>query len=308
MKKVLLFALLLFFHGCNINQLFLTDEIDTVTLVQQSRFLKHNRAYFSRKSLLPFSNGKPYLLLLHKKRHDLGLLLHRNNRYELYRFFSPSKHPIQFKSSRRRLVKTLSRYGYVPITNAEAKEKGYIVRSGSRRYKGVKTYLIDITDYTKLKARYEDAIQNYQSDMLSEVHDSLPKELIEPYFKQYSKQADTDDKRKELQRIAEKLHLAAHKEQPSSTSISETSLTSYYHYRYRASLKELENYLNTPESRTDLSPTQYASLQQRLKILQQEKLLQEGSLETLIAAYEKNHNPRFKQRIMQLLKAQNTTQ
>ena len=306
LKKTFLFALLLFVHGCSINQLFLTDEIDTITTVQQSHFVRHNRAYFSRENLLPRSGKKPFLLLTHKKRHDLGVLLHRGNTYLLYRFFSPSTPPIRFKANHRQLRKKLAQYGYIPLGNPE--NKGYIVHSGPRRYKGVKTYLIDITDYTKLKTRYQNAIRNYRSDMLSGIHDRLPKQLIEPYLRYYRQQADTEEKKKEIARIAEKLHISLDKKEVSPPLLLNSDQPSYHYYRYRASMYELGNYLNTPQSRAVLTPAQYTILQHRLGTLQQEKLLQEGSLETLIAAYEKNHDPRFKQRIMALLKAQNATQ
>ena len=306
MKKALLFTLLLFFHGCSINQLFLTDEIDTITTVQQSRFVRHNRAYFSRADLLPLSGKKPFLLLTHKKRHDLGVLLHRGNTYLLYRFFSPSTPPIRFKANHRQLRKKLARYGYIPLGNAE--HKGYVVHSGPRRYKGVKTYLIDITDYSKLKTRYQDAIRNYRSDMLSGIHDRLPKQLIEPYLRYYSQQADTEEKKKEIARIAEKLHISLDQKNAPPSLLPNSDQPSYHYYRYRASMYELGNYLNSPQSRAALTPAQYTILQHRLSTLQQEKLLHEGSLETLIAAYEENHDPRFKRRIMELLKAQNATQ
>ena len=306
MKKALLFVLLLLLHGCSINRLFLTDEIDRVTTVEQSRFVKHNRAYFSREHLSPFANKKPYLLLTHKKRHDLGVLLHRGNTYELYRFFSPSKAPIRFKTSRHRLFKKLAQYGYVPLKDPQA--KGYVIHSGPRRYKGVKTYLIDITDYAKLKTRYEDAIRNYQSDILSGIRDSLPKQLIEPYLRYYSQRADAEAKQKEIGRIAKKLHISLDEAPSLQVEYPDTDQTPYHYYRYRASMYELGNYLNSPQSRAELTPAQYTILQHRLGTLQQEKLLQEGSLETLIAAYEENHDPRFKRRIMELLKAQNATQ
>ncbi len=297
---------MLLFHGCSINQLFLTDEIDKVTTVRQSRFVKHNRAYFSRENLRLFANKKPYLLLIHQKRHDLGVLLHRGNTYELYRFFSPSKAPLRFKTSRYRLFGKLAQYGYIPLK--DPKEKGYVIHSGLRRYKGVKTYLIDITDYSKLKTRYEDAIRSYQSNILSDIHDNLPKQLIEPYLRYYSQRADTEEKKEEIQHIAKKLQIALDREQTASTVVPVTNQTPYHYYRYRASMYELGNYLNTPQSRIDLTPAQYTILQHRLETLQQEKLLQEGSLETLIATYETNHDPRFKRRIMELLKAQNATQ
>jgi len=307
LKKILLFGLLLLLHGCSINQLFLTDEIDTITTVRQGHFVKHNRAYFSREHLLPLSNKQPYLLLTHTKRHDLGLLLRSKEHYLLYHFFSPQKSPLRFQTSRRHLLRKLAQLGYMPLTNP--KERGYLVHSGPRRYKGVKTYLIDITDYTKLKRRYEDAIRNYNSAMLLGVHDQLPKQLIEPYLRYYSQRADSDKKKEEIGRIAKKLHISLEETPAVQVQYPENSdQTPYHYYRYRASMYELGNYLNSPQSRAELTPAQYTILQHRLGTLQQEKLLQEGSLETLLAAYEENHDPRFKRRIMELLKAQNATQ
>ena len=306
MKKAFLFSLLLLLHGCSLDQLFLTDEIGKVTIVQQSRLVKHNRAYFSRSDLLPLSGKKPYLLLIHKKRKELGVLLQRKGTYFLYRFFSPSEPPLKFKTDHRHLFKKLAQYGYVPL--ADPQEKGYIIHSGPRRYKGVKTYLIDIADYTKLKRRYEDAIRNYRSDMVSGIKETLPKQLIEPYLKYYSQKANTDKQRKEIALIASKLKVSLDENDSSSLPLSLSNQPPYHYYRYRASMYELGNYLNSSQSRATLTPAQYTMLQHRLETLQQEKLLREGSLETLISAYEENHDPRFKRRIMELLKAQNATQ
>jgi hypothetical protein len=300
-KHVFLLIVLLAIHGCSLNQLFLTDEIDKITIVKHTSWIKHNRTYFTRANLKVLRNGTPYLLFLNQQKQDLGVLLHRGNTYIFYHFFAPSKKPFLLHGSRKHVFSFLYRHGYHILETPES--AGYAVRTGPRRYKGVKTYLIDITDYSKLKKRYEKAIRTYHSKMISDIRESLPKRMIEPYLRYYWQRAKSETQKKALKRIAKKLHIVFEQPDiPVPVSISEQ--TPYHYYRYRASMYELGNYLQSVESRAALTPAQYTLLQHRLQTLQKEKLLEEGSLETLIAAYEKNHDPRFKQRILELLKNQ----
>ncbi len=297
-KHIILLIGLFIMQGCSINQLFLTDEIDKVTIVRHTPYLKHNRAYFTRDTLKLLGHKKPYQLFLNPKTHDLGVLLHRGENYTLYHFFSPPK-TSRFHGTLKKVRAMLKKQGYKALENAT--QGGYVVHTGPRRYKGVKTYLIDITDYSRLKKEYEKVIRTYNTQSLSSLKDTLPKSMIEPYLRYYWQRAEDETQKKALRRIEEKLHIVLEQsETPVQIPLSEQ--TPYHYYRYRASMYELGNYLNSTESRAALTPAQYTILQHRLQILQQEKLLEEGSLETLIAAYEKNHDPRFKQRILELLK------
>jgi hypothetical protein len=51
-----------------------------------------------------------------------------------------------------------------------------------------------------------------------------------------------------------------------------------------------------------LTDAQYRTLKRREAFLKDENTLRNGSLEKLIVAYKHNRNPRFKRRIMQLMK------
>jgi len=303
-KHAIVLIALLVIHGCSLNQLFLTDEIDKITIVRHTPLIKHNRAYFTRANLKILHNKNPYLLFQHQHKQDLGVLLHRGDTYLLYHFFTPSKKPLLLHGSKKHVISLLKQRGYHMLETPES--AGYTVRTGPRRYKGIKTYLIDITDYTALKKRYEKAIRTYNSTILSNVREPLPKTMIEPYLRYYWQRAESETQKQALKEIAQKLHIVL---EHTGTPVPVASLseqTPYHYYRYRASMYELGNYLHSTESRASLTPAQYTLLQHRLQTLQKEKLLEEGSLETLIAAYEKNHDPRFKQRILKLLKEERT--
>ncbi|WP_295421055.1 hypothetical protein [Sulfurovum sp.] len=77
---------------------------------------------------------------------------------------------------------------------------------------------------------------------------------------------------------------------------------SYYYYLRYASYDELHSYLSSGDARNDLTYNQYNTLQKRRTTLREEKLLRDGSLEELIEAYKKNKDPRYKARILMLMK------
>jgi len=73
----------------------------------------------------------------------------------------------------------------------------------------------------------------------------------------------------------------------------------YQYYLKSASLRELRKYITTKNS---LSHVQQSKLKKRKKELEEQKLLENGSLEDIIAAYKTNKNPKYKNRIMTLMK------
>ena len=77
----------------------------------------------------------------------------------------------------------------------------------------------------------------------------------------------------------------------------------YSYYLNHASLSELSAYISNKATKNSLSYTQYNMLSRRKVLLQEERLFKHGSLEELIAAYKVNKNPKYKQRIMSLMKA-----
>ena len=329
LRYLMLSALLFLLNGCALNRLFLFNEIDKVNVVKYTPHVKHYRAYFTRADLKPVIGKRKYLFLYNEKKHDLALLLKRNSYYYLYSFTYPDKPAPRLKSrgriSRRYLLHYFARMGY-HIANLT--RLGFSAKVGLRRYKSVKTLMIAVKDYRKLKALYESAIRHYDAGKVRYIRTPLPKKFISPYLTYYYKRATTEDQKKALWQIAGKLHITlpgatplteeesatAEESSTAATDPEEANLESiddtdtiatskpYLYYLHHASLYELSNYLDDPKNRRTLSYAQYHTLKRRLIELQEEQLLQDGSLETLISAYKKNRKPRFKERIMELLK------
>jgi len=343
LRHLVLLALLFILNGCALNRLFLSDEIDKVNVVKYTTYVKHHRAYFTRTNLQPVIDHRKYLFLYSPQKQDLALLLHRNGHYLLYSFTKPQSRVLKLKRkgnvSRRSLLRSFAKAGY-HIANLT--RLGFDAKVGLRRYKGVKTLMIEVKDYRKLKKRYESAIKHYQADKVLRIRTPLPKKFVNSYLIYYYKRAKTPAQKQALHRIAKKLHIvlpgsrhrthkvpAAHTKAPDkSTALPNTTPKAkpavsddteeetetigylepqpttkpYPYYLHQASLYELSNYLDDPQSRRDLSYGRYRILKRRLAKLKEEQLLQEGSLESLIAAYKKNKNPQFKQRILELLK------
>ena len=339
LRHLVLLILLFWLNGCAINRLFLSDEIDKVNVVKYTPYVKQHRAYFTRTNLKPIIKHRKYLFLYNPKKQDLALLLHRDRHYLLYSFSKPESRVLKFKSkgkvSPRNLFKSFKKAGY---RIANLTKLGFDAKVGLRRYKGVKTLMIEVKDYRKLKKRYESAIRHYQSEKVTHIRTPLPKKFINSYLIYYYKRTKTPLQKQALQNIAKKLHInlpnkkrsvrkksttpkplphsnaviAKHSPEIETDNPNDTETISYIeparktkpypYYLYQASLYELSNYLDDPQSRRDLSYGRYRTLKHRLAKLKEEQLLQEGSLETLIAAYKKNKNPKFKQRILELLK------
>ncbi len=312
--RLLLSLLLLFFlEGCALNRLFLLDEINTVNVVKYNTHLKHYRAYFARSDLRPVAHKRKYIFFYNPKKSDLSLLLNHQGRYVLYSFTNPHQEVRLFKQrvrvSSRTLFRILAKRGY---RIANLTQLGFDVKVGRRLYKGVKTLMFEVKDYRNLKKQYRLAIKTHQPSKVAHLHTPLPQKFIRPYFEYYRKRAKTPKAREALYRIGKQLHLAvpggSTQKHPTSTESQTTegtptpSVDRYSYYLQEASLYELSNYLDTPKSRQEMGATRYRALQQRLARLKEEKLLKESSLESLIEAYKQNHNPRFKARILELMK------
>lgn len=332
-------------NGCAVNQIFLSDELNKVNVVKYTPYVKHYRAYFTRTHLHPVIKRRKYLFFYNPKKQDLSLLLHCDKTYLLYSFTKPETPALKLKNngkvSEKSLLDTIRKSGY---RIANLTRLGFDAKVGLRRYKGVKTIMIEVKNYSKLKRLYETAIKHYQSKNVLNIHTQLPRKFIHSYFFYYYKRAKTAAQKRELQRIAKKLHITIpisrrniHRKAPTvrrhlsntitkpaktpkaevfeheesmEASVQETenyldpvaTKKPYLYYLQYASLYELSNYLDDPKSHQDLSISQHHMLKHRLTNLKEEQLIQEGSLEALIAAYKKDKNPKFKQRILQLLK------
>ncbi len=292
----MLFLFFLLLNGCAVNNLNVTDdEVDKVTVVKYTPYMKHYRAYFTRTNLKVIKDDKKYLYLYNAKEHALGILLHRENQYILYNLSNPEQQALILNASPKtkytHVFKHFKRKGFNTITSLAA--VGYTVSVLPRRYKGVKTLLIEVQKYSHLQDLYRQAIQAYNADKIQNITTILPKPLIYDYYTRYEKLATTQAQIEQLQIIAKKLNLkttALQKQVP------------YDYYMYEASLEELSTYLSQRTTRNSLSSQQYKMLKRRKKVLQEEKLFNEGSLEDLIAAYKINKKSEYKERIMTLMK------
>ena len=330
MSKIILFLLLILLNGCSFNSFFLKGEIDKVTVVKYTAYMKHHRAYFSRDQLKAIKNAKKYLYLHNEKNNDLIVLLHRNNYYILYNLSQPKRKAFSLKAnSDTSALKKFKRMGYKTLSSPAS--KGFIVSVSHRRYKGVKTLLIEVKEYTDLQKLYENSIKTYDASKIKNIKTRLPKSLIIDYYMHYKKQATTHTQLTQLQIIAKKLQIKGPslpsqninttkkevKEDPdekeyawyefaeneeNKISSQEPSTKPYSYYLEDASINELSAYISKNTTKNALSYSQYNALKQRKVALQEEKLLSEGSLEELITAYKVNKSPKYKERIILLMK------
>lgn len=297
MRTVVLFLFFLLLSGCSLNRLYVPGEINKVTVVEYAPYMKHYRAYFTRTELKPIKEDQRYLYFYHEKEKSVGLLLHRPNQYILYNLTKPDQPALALhadpKTNYTHLLKSFKRKGFTPVDSLYS--VGVIVSVAPRRYKGVKTLLVDIQDYSRLQDLYKQAIRTYNANGVKNIQTKLPKQLIYEYYRRYEKRARTRRQLAQLQIIAQKLQIKTQEE-------------IYTYYLYDADLDTLSAYLSQKETRGSLSTRQYRHLKRRKTRLQEEKLFNEGSLEDLITAYKKNKDPKYKERILVLIKEKQENQ
>ena len=321
MRNIVLAFMLFFLSGCSLNHLLLSEEVDTVNVVKYQKYFKHHRAYFKRDNLQFVARHSKYLFLYRTKKKELGILLRRHNTYTLYNFINPEKANITLKSKKalsyKKLLKHFSLAGYKP---ANLSHLGYSSKIALRRYKGVKTLMVEIKDYSTLKQKYEKAIRSYQSKDILSIKTYLPKKFIYPYFKKYQNQTQSPEKLKQLQRIATKLHFRdktliiekdleeevneeIDKDEDENIYVpNHDNAKEYDYYLHRAPVNELKGYLAKTNTRFSLTHNEYQALQTHYNKIKAKTVLKDGSLEELIAAYKVNKDPKYKKRIMILMK------
>ncbi len=205
MRTVVFFLLFLLLNGCSLNNLFVAGEINKVTVVQYEPYMKHHRAYFTRTELQTIKDDQKYLYLYNEKENDLGILFHRKNQYILYSLSNPEKQSLAVnvspKTTYRHILKSFKRKGFNLITSVDT--VGYIVSVAPRRYKGVKTFLVESQDYSHLQDLYKQAIKSYNADKIKNIKTKLPKQLVYEYYQRYEKRAKTQVQRSQLQIIAQ---------------------------------------------------------------------------------------------------------
>jgi len=359
MRKILLLLFFLLLHGCSLNNLFIGGKIDKVTVVKYTPYMKHHRAYFSRAQLKTIKGNKKYLYLYNAKTNDIAILLHRKHQYVLYNMSKPKQQPYAINATAKtkywQVLKGFKRKGFKIIKSLAS--VGYTASVSRKRYKGVKTLLVETQEYSRLQTLYKKAIKTYNASKIKNIKTRLPKSLISSYYAQYKKRAKTRAQLLQLSTIAKKLKLQApkvpgkpvkkqkttpskqkiqiiHKKKPILQVEEEVeekieepivpivvkeepiikpivkkilppkpSDKPYTYYLKHASLNELSTYISNKATKNSLSYTQYNMLSRRKVVLQEERLFKHGSLEELIAAYKVNKNPKYKQRIMSLMKA-----
>ncbi len=291
MRTVVLFLFSLLLSGCSLSSLYVPGEINKVTVVEYTPYMKHHRAYFTRTELETIKEDQKYLYLYNENKKDLGLLLHRKNQYILYNLTKPEQPALTLdanpKTTYTHVLKSFKRKGFAPVDSLYS--VGVIVSVAPRRYKGVKTLLVEVQDYSHLQDLYKQAIRTYNANGVKNIQTKLPKQLVYDYYRRYEKRAHTRRQLAQLQIIAQKLQMKTQEE-------------IYTYYLHEASLDALSTYLAQKDTRASLSYHQYTLLKRRKTLLQDERLFNEGSLEDLIAAYKINKNPKYKERIMSLMK------
>lgn len=296
MRIVVLFVFFLLLNNCSLNTLFVAGELNKVSVVKYAPYMKHFRAYFTRTELQIIKDDQKYLYLYNEKENDLGILLHRKNQYILYSLSKPEQEALAIKANPKtrytHVLKSFKRKGFEHITSVDT--VGYIVSVAPRRYKGVKTLLVETQDYSHLQDLYKQALKTYNADKIKNIKTKLPKHLVYDDYKRYAKRAKTQTQWAQLHIIAQKLQLTVEEES--------TQYKPYIYYLNDASFEELSDYIAHKDTKASLSYQEYTMLKGRQTYLHEEKLLNEGSLEELIAAYKINNNPKYKKRIMSLMK------
>jgi tetratricopeptide (TPR) repeat protein len=126
----------------------------------------------------------------------------------LYSLYHPKVRKITInahkKARYRDIARALRRKGYIA---SSPRAVGALSKVALRRYKGIKTLLVEIKDYRTLQIKYRTAIRTYNASKIEHIKTLLPHTLIANYFNTYRKRATTNIQKEQLKRIANKLHL-----------------------------------------------------------------------------------------------------
>ncbi len=316
MKKALLLSLFLLLNGCSFESILALGEVDKVEVVKKNPSVSHYRAYFTRSQLKPIRKNQKYLYFYNKKKKDLAILLHRYDNYYLYSLYHPKiQTKVMHGTSYYKIKKTLRKKGY---TLSYPTLVGATSKVALRRYKGIKTLLVEVHDYSRLQAKYRQAIKTYDASKIKNLKTKLPHALIASYYDNYLQKAKETQQLEQLKLIAKQLNL--NKKENIHSKETEAQIDkevqdalakeipkpnkelAFNYYEKEASFTELDNYLNDKTTKDALSFNQYTQLKQRHAILNEAKILKEGSLEELISIYKINKDPKYKKRILQLMK------
>ena len=299
MRRLIGLTMLVFLlGGCQIPDFTAAFKLNTFHIVSYGNDVRHYRAYFLRKNLTFLPNGRRTLLAVHTKTQSPAIVIRRKGYDEVYDMATYRHIAFREKASKHRTLRTLQRFlarrGY-RIVNT--RNFGVHLTTGPRKYRGYKTWLIDLKDYSRLKRRYLQALR-HNPCRLKQLK-PIPADLIKKELRlAVSKRLNVSD-RTCLYESAKRLHISLPSPQKKPTPDRQNPSFSYY--ISHASEKELRTLLHTKTYKTRFSTFQQRALRQRLRQLEHDRLLKHGSLEELFAAYKHNKDPRIKQRIMQLL-------
>ncbi|RUM68808.1 MAG: hypothetical protein DSZ08_07600 [Sulfurovum sp.] len=207
-RLLVLFIILL--NGCSVHNFFVKEQqfdLDTVTVVKYSPYVKEHRAYLPRRDLYLFPNGEKYHYVYHNQKNILGLLLHRRNKFIFYNLSQPKQKPVVLNSNKKTdytsILKLLSHQGFKTMQSPE--NKGFLTSVSLKRYKNVKTLLVEVKDYSKLQKLYQTALKTYNASKIQHINTKLPKKLINYDYQYYKKYASTKKEKNQLHIIAKKL-------------------------------------------------------------------------------------------------------
>ena len=186
LKFLAMIVALFILNGCTLSQLFLSNEINKINIVKLTPSTKYYRGYFPREDLKPVLNRQKYLFLYNGRRKDLALLLRHGNTYTLYHL--PDKYygtiKVRIKPNRHRkrnMLRYFAKRGY-HIANPRA--LGYRTKTGLRKYKGIKTLMVELKCRCKSKERHGKKLSDGQEqESISYAENSDTQ--IEPLYSYY---------------------------------------------------------------------------------------------------------------------------
>jgi len=331
-KKFFIFISILMLSGCSFDSILALSKINKVQKVRTTRYTQEYRAYFARDDLQYITRRDKFLFYYNKRNQDLAILLHPQGEYIAYSITHTPKKILQVDASPKKRYRyvnyLLKKSGYKRVNPNSV---GYQASISRRILKGHKTFYLRAINYQKLLYKYKNAIRTYNASKVANIHHKPPRYLINSYFNRYLKKAKTTKQKQQIKQIGYKLGIlkrklskdtnvqthtqktnnnktnikTTQKVATSKTTNNITTTTSnklFNKYIGCNSYQKLHKFLQTKEAQETLNFTQFSRLSYRESQLQEEELLQNGSIEELIEQYKKTNNPRYKKRAMELMK------
>lgn len=206
-KKLLVTLLLFSLQGCTWQNFFMQSApFDRMTVVNYEGKVRHSRGYYRRDSLFKFKNNAYYQIFFNTKKRSLHLLLHKASGYFLYTISSSKAKAIYLGNkytSYKTIRKKLRKKGFRLLTHPYT--KGYKLSHAFKKYQGVKTILISLSDYATLLAQYRHAISHYKYSLIEHSHPRLPNIMVKKLYNHYKSTTKTEQEKKAILQIGYKL-------------------------------------------------------------------------------------------------------